>query len=181
MSSGFGFRYKSIETSILATAILKDKFPDVFFTCLFSESPQNNGEHQLYFNELTALVEKLGVQQNVALIRGFQSDETLDAYFRTNKVAVFPYASQKNHEVYGASGAARLAMSTNMPVITSRINHFSDVESIKADGPEEMARELETLFTDSEAVKKQLTRQEAYVAETSWEKVALKFVEILTR
>ena len=36
---GFGFRYKGWENSIRATAILKEKYPDVFFTGLFSESP----------------------------------------------------------------------------------------------------------------------------------------------
>lgn len=178
---GFGHRYKNFAHSIQATALLKDKFPDVFFTALFSESPQDNGAHQLYYNELMELIDKLGVQQNVAIIRGFQSDETLNSYLRTNKVAVFPYASQPGHEVFGATGAARLAMATNMPVITSSIPHFSDVESIKANSPEEMARQLETLFTDEVAVKKQLDLQEAYIADNTWEKTALRFVEILGR
>src|SRR5579885_86876 len=36
---GFGFRYKGWENSIKATAILAQKYSDVFFTGLFSESP----------------------------------------------------------------------------------------------------------------------------------------------
>ncbi len=48
---GFGFRYKGWENAIRATAILKEKYPDVFFTGLFSESPYAETEHKIYFNE----------------------------------------------------------------------------------------------------------------------------------
>lgn len=176
MQFGFGFRYKGFELSIKTTALLKEKFPDVFFTALFSESPHNSGEHQMYYNELMELAEKLGVQDNIAILRGFQSDQTLDSYLRTNQATLFPYVAHPNHEVWGASGAARIAMGKALPVITSNVNHFSDLPTIKANAPEEMARELEILFTNPTAREAQIQRQIEYLNETTWEKIALRYI-----
>ena len=178
MQAGFGFRYKNFESPIIATSLLKEKYPDVFLTILFSESPHNIGAHQMYYNDLMDLIEKLNIQENVAIIRGFQSDETLDSYFRTNKAAVFSYVSQPNHEVFGASGAARLAMATNIPVITSYAPHFSDLPTIKTNTPEDIAHELDILFSDKKTVQEQLLKQETYLAENSWANIAERYIKL---
>lgn len=179
MQFGFGFRYKGWENSIRAVALLRDKYPDVFFTGLFSESTFNRADHQIYYDELMVLVEQLGIQENVALIRGFQSDATLDSYLRTNQATIFPYISHPAHEVFGASGAARMAMSKAVPVVTSSVNHFSDLPSIKADSPEEIATALDILFSSTAAKETQINKQLQYVAENTWENVAKKHIALL--
>lgn len=179
MQFGFGFRYKGWENSIRAAAILKEKYPDVFFTGLFSESTFNMVEHQIYYNELMELVAQLGIQENVAILRGFQSDATLDSYMRTNQVTIFPYISHPSHEVFGASGAARMAMSKAVPVITSSVNHFSDLPSMKADSPKEIAQALESLFEHPDIKEAQINKQLQYVSENTWEKVAQRYISLL--
>ena len=67
-----------------------DKYPDIFFTGLCSESVLNKNYHQSYYLQLMELIDELGIQENVALIRGYQSDQSWDSYFRTNKIALFP-------------------------------------------------------------------------------------------
>jgi glycosyltransferase involved in cell wall biosynthesis len=181
MQFGFGFRYKGWELSLRAVSLLKDKYPDIFFTGLFSESPFNKMEHEIYYNELMDLAKELGIQENIAIIRGYQSDATLDAYLRTNKATVFPYTSHPAHEVFGASGAARVAMSKAIPVITSSVNHFSDLPSIKADTPEDIAVELEKLFSDWKARSAQVDKQINYINENTWEKVALQYIALFER
>lgn len=178
MQFGFGFRYKGWENSIKAAAILKQKYPDVFFTGLFSESEFNKVEHQLYYNELMTLVDSLKIRDNVAIIKGFQSDETLDSYLRTNRVVIFPYVSHPAHEVYGASGAARLAMSKAVPVITTSVNHFSDLPTLKADTPEALALELEKLFSNPDAAKAQVERQIKYLDDNTWDKIAARYIQL---
>lgn len=178
MQFGFGFRYKGWENSIKATAILKKKFPDVFFTGLFSESPYAKVDHQIYYNELMNLIESLDLTENVAIIRGYQSDATIDSYLRTNQATLFPYVSHPEHEVFGASGAARMAMSKGLAVVTSSVNHFSDLPTLKADSPEEIAAALERLFTESGAKEKQVQAQISYLNENTWENVGLRYIKL---
>lgn len=175
---GFLFKYKCWEKAIKTISILKEKYNDVFFTGICSESPYSKSEHQAYYNELVELIEQLGIKENVALIRGFQSDEVLDSYLRTNRVALFPYVSNPLHEVWGASGASRLAMSRGLPVISSSIHHFSDLPTIKANSAEEMASEIDKIFSNKKLYQAQLALQNKFLEENSWEKIALKHIEI---
>jgi len=181
MQFGFGFRYKGWENSIRAVAELKKKYPDVFFTGLFSESPFCAAEHESYHGDLMKLVKELDVEDNIAIIRGFQSDESLDSFMRTNRAVVFPYVSHPQHEVFGASGAARTAMSKPVPVVTTSVNHFSDVPTLKADTPIAIAVTLDMLFSDCVLWEKQVSAQLAYVKDNSWENVAKQFIAILEK
>ncbi len=179
MQFGFGFRYKGWENSIRAAAILKGKYPDVFFTGLFSESPYCATEHEAYVQDLKKLIADLGVEDNVAIIRGYQSDQSLDSYLRTNRAVVFPYVSHPAHEVYGASGAARTAMSKGAPVITTAVRHFVDIPTIKTETAEGIAEALDKVFTDRKAWREQVEKQNAYVLENSWENVGALVVRII--
>lgn len=178
LQMGFGFQYKNFEATIEATSLLKDKYSDVFLTLLFSESPYNKAAHQLYYNTLVDLIDKLELNSNVAIIREFQSDVVIKSYLKTNKVAVYPYMSNPKHEVFGASGAARLAMANNIPVITSSINHFSDLPTIKADSAAQIAFELDKLFSDKKLVEEQLRKQIKFIDDNTWDKVALKYIRL---
>lgn len=178
LQMGFGFRYKSYDRSLRAVALLKDRYPDVFFTGLFSESPFARLEHQRYYEELTALIDDLGIAEHVALIRGYQSEKVLDTYLRMNRVALFPYAAHPEHEVFGASGAARLAMSKGIPVVTSRVNHFSDLPTLKADSPEEIAEVIGSVFGSKVVSDQQVQTQCDYIEATSWPKMAGRYLDL---
>jgi len=81
--------------------------------------------------------------------------------------------------VFGASGAARMAMSKAVPVVTSSVNHFSDLPTIKADSPEEIAKALESLFNSQAAKEEQINKQLQYVDENTWENVAKRYISLL--
>jgi O-antigen biosynthesis alpha-1,2-mannosyltransferase len=181
MQQGFLFRYKGWGLAFETVALLKNKYPDIFFTGLCSESPYAAWEHQAYYNELMDLATRLNIKENIAIIRGYQSDEVIDAYSRSNQVAIFPYVSSPEHEVFGASGAARLAMSKGLPVITSSVNHFSDLDTIKADTPEQIANELDKLFSDPSYVKQQIEKQNLYIEEYSWANIALQYIKVFEK
>ena len=178
IQQGFLFRYKGWQNSLEAVSLLKGKYSDVFFTGLCSESPYAKLEHQIYYHELIELVEKLDIKENVSLIRGYQSDLVLDTFYRSNNVAIFPYESSIQHEVFGASGAARLAMAAGIPIITSSINHFSDLNSIKADTPEQIANELDKLFSSENLIKKQIEKQNQFIKDNSWEEISKKIIDL---
>jgi glycosyltransferase involved in cell wall biosynthesis len=175
---GFLLRYKGFENSIKAVAILKEKYPDIFFTILASDSSYGKFEHQLYYNDLMQLISFLKLEDNVGIVRGFQSETVLDAYLRTNKVAVFPYAYGEGHECFGVSGAAPYAMTKNIPVISSSINHFKHLPTIKADSSDEIAQALDILFSDDKALSKQIERQSNYLNENSWNIISQKYIDV---
>jgi glycosyltransferase involved in cell wall biosynthesis len=180
IQQGFNFKYKNFEACIEATSLLKNKYPDIFFTALLSESPHNKIGHQISYNELALLVEKLDLQENVALIRGYQSDIVLDTFLRSNRVAVFPYLETPGHEVFGASGAARLAMASGIPVITSNIPHFSDLPTIKINTAEDIASAIDKLFLDDQLIKSQISIQNEFISKNNWCVIARKYMEIFT-
>lgn len=175
---GFLFRYKGYENSIKAVALLKQKYPDIFFTGLCSTNDFSKVEHEIYFNELLDLIHKLGVQENVGLIKGFQSENVLNSYLRSNKAAVFPYVTNKDHECFGSSGAAPYTMTKAIPVITSGSHHFKDLPTMKADTPEEISMSLDKLFSDNNLIMHQINLQNKYLEENSWKNVADMYMKI---
>ncbi len=69
-------------------------------------------------------------------------------------------------------------MSKGVPVVTSSVNHFADIPSVKADTPEELAAALEILFENPKIKAEQINKQIAYLNETTWEKVALQYIKL---
>lgn len=181
VQQGYLFRYKGFSNSIKAVKLLKDKYKDIFFTGLCSESPFGKLEHEHYYNELMEIVRENNLEENVGLIRGYQSDTVLNSFLRINRAAVFPYISDKDHECFGASGAAPYAMNKGIPVITSSIPHFSELPSIKADSPEEIAVELDKLFSNQKAIEEQIKRQNVYLEDNSWKNTALRYIEVFEK
>lgn len=181
MQFGFGFRYKNWEASIGAVAILKEAYPDIFFTGLFSEGMFSKAEHDRYHAELMALAANVGVLEHIALIRGFQSEQTLDSYLGTNALAVFPYKNDPNHVVYGASGAARRAMQAGIPVIVSDVPHFADFKGVcpQAETDAQLAQAIDQLFKSEAACKDAVASQARFMADNSWANMAKAYVALI--
>jgi len=179
IQTGFSFHYKRFDHSVRATALLKDKYPDIFFTAILAESPHNKSLHQAYHNFLMDLIVELGVQENVGLIRGFQPDNIINTFLRSSRVAVFPYSTIKNHECMGSSGSARLAMSCGLPVISSNIFHFKDLPTMRADTPEEIAQALDQMFCSETLRREQVNKQNQFIETHSWQKVAQQFLSLI--
>lgn len=181
MQFGFGFKYKGWEQALQIVAQLKDEFPDIFFTGLFSESEFSAAFHEQYHNDLYTEIKRLGIQQHVALIRGYQSDESLDAYLHVNRIAIFPYIENGEHTVYGCSGAARLAMTAGIPVIVTQVPLFDDLEGIcpRADSIEEICKVIRNYFKDWKLRKKQTEIQNKFLIDNSIEITAQRYCDLL--
>ena len=179
---GFGFEYKGWDVALKAIALLKPTFPDIFYTGLFSESKFNKILHQNYYNKLNDLIYELGIEHNVAIIRGYQSDASLDAYLKTNQVAIFPYVMNGEHTVYGATGAARLAMAAGTPTITSSVPQFDDVEGVcpRPSTAEELAQEIESLFGSKGVREKQVEKQNKWLQDNSWDNITKMHLDLFS-
>lgn len=167
---GFGFPYKGWDNALRVVAEVKRTHPDVFYTGLLSE--RNAGQCSPFLGDLNRQARELGISENIGLIQGFQSDESLDAYLRTNKVALFPYRDNGAHTVYGCSGAARVAMSKGIPVIASGVPLFDDLEGVL---PRPTSIEGWTQAVLEAFDNPDVSRQDAFLEQNSWVNVAERY------
>lgn len=178
---GFGFRYKGWHAALEVVHALREEFPDVFFTGLFSV-PANAGQDiDQYFGELQRRIDQLQLRDHVALIKGFQSEEGLKDYLRIHRVALFPYVDNKEQAVLGCSGAARFTMSQGIPVVTSRVPLFADLAGVVAQSNEVpgMADYIACLFKEKDARSRYLKQQDIFLEENSWAKAGERYAAVL--
>jgi len=184
MQFGFGFYYKGVDTALEAVAFLKHKHPEkykeIFYCYLCSENPHANAIHTNYYNFLMDKVRELDIVDNVAIIRKFQTEKTLNSYLRTAKLALFPYRSDPNNTVYGASGATRIAMANGIPVIAGKNHQFDDLEGVvpRAATPEELAHEIDLVFSDEKHRKSIIAKCQKYIKDNTWDKIADKYLAV---
>lgn len=181
---GFGFFYKGVDRAIEAIGILKKrdpKFKDIFYCYLCSESANAKGTHCEYQEYLETIIEKFDLYENVAIIRKYNSDEIINNYLRTAKLALFPYVTNPNNIVFGASGAIRIAMANNCPTIASESHMFDDLENIvpKPKNAEELANEIDKIFSDEQYKTEMLEKFKTYIKENNWNNTALKYIEYI--
>lgn len=185
MQFGFGFKYKGVEGAMEAIHLLKKrqpkKYADIHYCYLCSESPHVRNVINAYYDDLIAKVEWLGLQDNVAIIRGFQSDDILNQYLRTYKLAIFPYVTDPANVVYGASGAIRIAMANRIPTIASRSHMFDDMDGVlpRPRDPEELAAHIDEVFSNHHYRNALISNAEKYVAENTWEITADRYLDFL--
>jgi glycosyltransferase involved in cell wall biosynthesis len=177
---GFGFKYKGVEVAIEAIKYLKEtdeKFKNILYIYVCSESDTNKGIHEYYYNILHSKVEEYGLEDNVLLIRGFLEDSMLDIYLKTVKMVVFPYISDKNNSVFGSSGAIKIAMSYNIPVIASKSNLFDDIDgyAIRISNYKELASEIDKLFRSEDYRKEAIQNAHNFINDNTWEKSAERY------
>lgn len=179
---GFGFYYKGVDRAIDAIHILKNdpKFKDIFYVYLASENPHNARIHDSYHNFLSDKIKELNLQDNIAIIRGFQSEQTINNYLKTAKLAIFPYMNNDNNIVYGASGAIRIAMANRIPIIASESHLFDDLDGIvpRPDCAESLARAIDDVFSSEKKRKEILVKCSEFVDNNSWSLSASRYLEL---
>lgn len=179
---GFGFFYKGVDKILEAIHYLKnkdiEKWGNIFYCYLCSENPHTNLIHEKYYEFLLEKVEKLSLQDNVVIIRKFQSDEIINNYLRTAKLAIFPYQADPENTVYGASGAVRIAMANGIPTIASSSHQFDDLENIlpRPSNVKELAEEIDRILSDEKYKKNIIDKSQKYIKENTWDIVADKYL-----
>ena len=183
---GFGFKYKGIDTAIDAIKYLKDtdsKFKDILYIYVCSESDTNKGVHDNYYTMLSEKVEKEGLEDNIILIRGYLEDDMLDTYLKTVKMVIFPYIQDSTNSVFGASGAIKIAMSYNIPIIASKSHMFDDIEGYvpRATDYKELAEEIDKIFSDSKYKQKVIDDAHTYITNNTWKITAQRYLDVINK
>lgn len=178
---GFSFKYKGVDVALKAIAKLKEKekLKDIFYVYLCSENPNSLNIHNQYYKEIQKIVDELSLRDNVTLQRGFFTDQEINNYLQTAKIAIFPYLTDSHNVVYGASGAARIAMANGAPVIASDSHMFDDLQGVisrpQAGNVDALAEEIEKVLLDEKYKQELLDRQYRYISENTWEITADRY------
>jgi len=178
---GFGFFYKGVDRAIEAIGHLKNsdpKFKDIFYCYLCSESVNAKGTHDQYHEYLENLIDKLDLHDNVAIIKKYHSEEIINNYLRTAKLALFPYVSDPKNVVFGASGAIRIAMANKIPVIVSESHMFDDMSGVipRPASSLELAQEIDKIFSNVDYKNKLLENNRKYMSDNNWHKTAERYL-----
>lgn len=180
---GFGFFYKGVDRAIDAVHHLKTtntKYKDIFYCYLCSNSGTFDKVHNDYYHFLLDKIDSYSLQDNVAIIRKFQSDQVINSYLRTAKLALFPYLTNPKHKVYGASGAIRVAMANGTPVIASESSQFDDLEGVipRPKDAVELASTIDKVFSNTKFRNNLLARSKQYIKDTTWPICAQKYLDV---
>jgi glycosyltransferase involved in cell wall biosynthesis len=180
---GFGFKYKGVETAIDAIEHLvkgDPKFKNLLYIYVCSESENNKGIHANYYDILFNKVKEAGLQNNILLLKGFLEPELLDTYLRTVKMVIFPYVTDPNG-VCGSSGAIKIAMSYNIPVIASTSHLFDDVEGyvLRTSDHFELAKEIDKIFSNGNYREEVIYKAHTFIKNNTWPISADRYLNVI--
>lgn len=180
---GFGFSYKGVDNAIRAIAHLKntdEKYKDLFYMYLCSSNNYNTNSHKKYSDDLKNLCNELNISSNITIVEKYQTEEMINLYIRLAKLAIFPYIINKDNEVFGASGAIRIVMANNKPVIASNSHLFDDLDGVvpRPNNYIELAKEIDKIFSNEFYKKEILKKSFDFVENNTWEKISDKYLDV---
>jgi glycosyltransferase involved in cell wall biosynthesis len=181
---GFGFFYKGVDKVLDSIHHLKttqpEKYKDIFYCYLCSENAHTGVVHNQYYSHLMKKIDSLTLHDNVVIIRKYQTQQTINHYLRTAKLALFPYMTDPKNVVYGASGALRVAMANRIPVVASDSHMFDDLQGVipRPGGHVELANEIDKVFSDHAHRQQIIDRQDKYITENTWSITAARYLDM---
>jgi len=117
-------RNKGLETMIKALPSIVAQHPDVLYVILGNTHPgvvKHNGEE--YRDSLKALAEELGVENNIAFVNKFVSEEELHQYLTACYIYVTPYLN----EAQITSGTLSYAIGAGAAVVSTPYWHAQEL------------------------------------------------------
>ena len=152
-----------------AVNILKKEYSDLLYIALNAVNTDNASSKSVYADMLDK-VEKLGLNENVAIISDFIEKEEIVKVLQLADVVVLPYAELNE----GASGAVRYAMASGRPVITTNSQIFKDfgdnVFRITDNKPQTIADGILAVFESPDIYQKYVSRGAKFIKANSWER-----------
>lgn len=173
---GFLFKYKGHMMMLEALNSLKEKYPNIHYIIQGSENPRTRTEHDNYVNELINYIKQNQLETYVTLNRGFVDKSVIMSHIRTTSVVVLPYTPHPDHDVYATSGIARMVLTTQTPLITSKAHLFDDIASItlRVSDADDLHKKIDQVFSSDKVRKSQSRYRLDFLADNKWSVVARK-------
>lgn len=180
---GFGFFYKGVDKMLDAIHYLKThdkKFHEIFYCYLCSDNSHTGMVHQQYYDFLMKKINDLSLQDNAVIIRKYQSDQMINNYLRTAKIAAFHYVGDPKNIVYGASGAIRIAMACGTPVVASNCHQFDDLQGVVPRPKDyvELAKEIDEIFSNEKHKLNLIKKANDYIDNNNWDITADRYIDL---
>lgn len=176
---GFGGQHKGWEIAIDVVQILRARYPDIIYLGIFNISPFGGSAPHAYHQKLLDIIESKGLTNNVAIHKGFQSDEMLKNLIRCSRVAFYPYQVPNPYWAsWGASGAIRLPLALGIPLVLSDYPSFQEFKGLLplVRTPEDAAHEIDRIFSDPGYEASLRQKAIEITNQRSWPKVARWFL-----
>lgn len=174
-SYGFLLPQKGILENIRALPALKEKYNDILYivVCALHESEVS----KRYLADCKKTVEKLHLQENVRFVTDYLSNEESVRYLHACDVLLMTYLPSME----SASGAIRLCIAAQRPVITTKQEIFEEFADctwqIRENAPGMVAEAVWKMLNKT-VEQEYLQKIKDRIAETSWEKTSKKYLEI---
>lgn len=180
---GFLFDYKGHSQMLDVIAKLKVKYSDVHYIVQASENPKCMNEHNQIYEKLMNKVKLLDLIPNVTFNRGFASMEVLLSFIRTVKCVVLPYFKNPIHEVRGCSGAARIILATETPLVTTNVHLFDDIKNVSlySNSLEELEQNIEKVFSQKIDLNEMKAKRLEFLKKTHWSVIASQLFELFKK
>lgn len=177
---GFGGAHKGWESAIAVVEQLAVKYPDIFYIGVFNVSSDTDDRSNAYHEKLLKIVRDKGLEKNIAILKGYQSETMLSNFLRSVKACLFLYQVPNNNWAsWGASGAIQQPLSLGVPMVLSRFPAFQEMEGkLPLCGSVEEAIDLiDRIFSDETFEEEMFKRSHALAQDRSWERVASWYLE----
>ncbi|OYW85934.1 MAG: hypothetical protein B7Z20_08200, partial [Sphingobium sp. 32-64-5] len=167
---GFFFDHKRIDNLIRAAAKLKSRWPKLRLRLVNAEFPSPiSGEAII---AAKAVAQETGMSGSIDWHTAFLPVEEIQGLLAGCDLLVLPYDETGD----SVSGAVRVAMSSQVPTLTTPVKIFSDlgdaVASVQTNTPDTLAEAIETLLASTERRTELQQRMQTWLEIHDWERMA---------
>ena len=176
--SSFGFLHENKGTDLLISVFeeVKQKYPEAILNLINAHLDERS---TVYKKNCQKLIEEKGLTDSVFWTMDFLTLEQIQAKLSESDLIVLPYRESTE----SSSGAVRVSMTSQIPVLVSESSIFSDVANVvmRADinDTPKFTRKIFEILGDSELRLKIVERQNHFLNSYSFEKMSKKLFNII--
>lgn len=176
-SYGFLLPHKGLPELVRAFALLAEE--DQRLHLLLVNALYPVPESTLLHDELTRLIDELGISNRVTRAHEFLPDEESLDLLRQAELIVFPYMNTQE----SASGAVRLGLAAGSAVAVTPLPIFDDVRDavlrLPGTGIDEIAQGIRQFIDDPELLRQATQNSYDYCVERAWPVVSNRLLNII--
>lgn len=177
---GFFEPYKNYDKVAEAVGILQRIYPDVVILQLCHSKGHNEAE--VARNRFKEVVRREKIKV-IRMGRKYLPSEKIIHALHVADCVVYPYLETFP---YSVSGAIRMAISANVPLVCSDITFFEDIPAdcalkLRTNIPNDIAIGISGIFEDKELSEQMVNNQQELVEKHSWKNISKLYIDSIQK